>query len=219
MQISKLERWLPLTGLVFVATMVVTLVLPESPNTTAGPVKVAAYYTDNKDMAMALSLAIGVAGVMFALFAGSLRNLLAKSEDGGLMSSIVLGGGVLLGGGMMLFASAIFATAETIGKVSISETRVLHILSNDLFMPFLGGWALFGISAGAAIIRSRALPVWLGWVALVFGIIGMTPMGWFTFLLGLVWVAVVAVLMIVRAGAPEGAGGETAAEKLMETVT
>jgi hypothetical protein len=200
---SKLEKWLPLTGLLFLALIIAAFVLPSSPDTGVTTEKAVAFYHDHRSEAMISSMLVAWAGLMVAFFSGSLRNHLAKSESGGLMSSLVLAGGVLLGGGLMLMASTIFAAADAVNKVDPATLRVLHVISNEFFIPFLGGWALFQLSAGAAILRTRALPVWLGWLALVLGVVAITPVGWFGFLLGVIWVGIVSILMIARYGKEE----------------
>ena len=49
------------------------------------------------------------------------------------------------------------------------------------------------------IVRYGALPKWLGWVAIVFGVVALTPFGFFAFLGGIVWILVVSIMLTMRA--------------------
>ena len=55
------------------------------------------------------------------------------------------------------------------------------------------------MSAGLAIIRGALLPVWLGWVALVLGIVALIPpIGFGAFIGFVVWSLVVGIIMFMR---------------------
>jgi hypothetical protein len=80
-----------------------------------------------------------------------------------------------------------------------AAAQALNLLALKLAFPFALGGCVFGLASGLAILRSRQLPVWLGWVAIVIGLVMATP----GVLLGLValivWTAVVSVLTFRRA--------------------
>jgi hypothetical protein len=46
------------------------------------------------------------------------------------------------------------------------------------------------------------LPVWLGWVTVVLGMVCLTPVGFSALLLGLVWILIVSVLLYRRETGP-----------------
>ena len=58
---------------------------------------------------------------------------------------------------------------------------------------------MFLISVGLSILRTGALPRWLGWVALALVVIGFTPIGFAAFLGAGIWIVVVSVMLAVRA--------------------
>ena len=60
------------------------------------------------------------------------------------------------------------------------------------------------LASGFAIVRSRLLPSWLSWIAIVLGILAVTPVGWFTAFALVVWTVIVAVLVYMRT-APQAA--------------
>jgi nitrate reductase NapE component len=59
---------------------------------------------------------------------------------------------------------------------------------------------VFYIASGVAVIRSRALPVWLGWLAIVVGIVSVTPAAVIGFFGLIVWPLVLGILIYVRSG-------------------
>ena len=58
------------------------------------------------------------------------------------------------------------------------------------------------IATALSCIRSRALPAWVAWSALVIGIAAVTPVGFFAVLVFLLWTAVVSVLLWRAAATP-----------------
>jgi len=90
----------------------------------------------------------------------------------------------------------------TDNKTSI-EVALQALWDND-FIPLALGTEVFLISTGLSIVRHAALPKWLGWVALVLAVVGFTPIGFVAFGGAGLWIAVVSVMLAVRARpAPE----------------
>ena len=61
-----------------------------------------------------------------------------------------------------------------------------------------GGLMIVLLAVSVAAISGRALPRWLGWVALVLGLVQLTPIGFFAGLIFWAWAAVAGVYMAVR---------------------
>jgi len=62
---------------------------------------------------------------------------------------------------------------------------------------------VFGIASGLAVVRGRQLPVWLGCVAIVIGLVMATP-GALIWIVGLIfWTAIVSVLTFRRSSAQD----------------
>jgi len=80
------------------------------------------------------------------------------------------------------FAAISWALVDARTSIDPSAVQALNVLSNDYFWPLSVGVALFGIGYGLAIVGSKALPLWLGVVALLLGIIGITPLGFLAFI-------------------------------------
>jgi len=186
----------PLTGILFVVLAIAAfLVSGETPGTDDSRREIISYYLDN-DSEVAISGALlALASVALAFFLGALRQALraAAGDEGGL-STVVLLGGLMIIVGASIFAGLAFTLGDAADELPASAVLTLNALNSDLFFPVAVGIAVFNLGLGLAVLRHRGLPRPLGWVALVIGIAGLTPAGFFAFLatgIVIVWVSVV----------------------------
>jgi hypothetical protein len=129
------------------------------------------------------------------------------------LSALVLVSGALMGLGLVIFAGLNFtltdlANSDHLDGISPGTLQSLNALNSDFFFPAVIGTVVFLISAGLAILRSGALARWMGWVALVLGILAVVPFaGFFAFVLSGLWIVVAAVMLLQsgRTAAGEGA--------------
>ena len=100
--------------------------------------------------------------------------------------------------GTATLAGLNYAAADVPDKITPAAEQTLNVLANDVFFAFFIGLGVFLLANGLAIVRSKVLPRWLGWIAIVFGIIAVTPIGWFILFGLLGWTVVVSVLIFIR---------------------
>jgi hypothetical protein len=63
------------------------------------------------------------------------------------------------------------------------------------------------VASGLAILRGAALPRWLGWAAIVIGILALVlPIAFLALLLLLIWILVVSILIYRRQASPADGG-------------
>ena len=199
------RRIVPLTGLVFVVLLVVSFIVGgDTPDPDASAQEVASFYTSH-DTSTAVSALLGGLGVVFFLFfLGILRGELRRHEEGpGVLSGTAFAGGIVLARGGAAFAGFGVTLADTADDLDPSASQAINALSGDFFVPVAAGVIVFLIAAGIAVVRTRALPKWLGWAAIVIGVLWVTPIFFVAGPGALLWVAVVSVLLSMRAGAPE----------------
>ena len=67
-----------------------------------------------------------------------------------------------------------FTIAEASKKVGPGVLLPLNALNENFFFPLAGGYGVFLLAAGIGLVRTRALPVALGWIALLLGVITFT---------------------------------------------
>jgi hypothetical protein len=108
--------------------------------------------------------------------------------------------------GLTIFAGIAFSAAEAVEDVDVSTIETFHVLEMNMFFPLAVGVAAFLLGAGIGTLGTGALPAWLSWAAIVLGVLAMTPVGFFAFLLLGIWTLIVSVMLFMRArSAPEGA--------------
>ena len=71
----------------------------------------------------------------------------------------------------------------------------LNGLDNDMLIAFVFALGLMLIGVAGATITTVALPKWLGWAALVIGILCFTPVWWAGAALSLIWIIIVSIVL------------------------
>lgn len=203
-----LDRWsrlAPLTGIIFVLLFVVSFAVGGStPGVHATGLKVLSYYKAHhgQQMGSAFLEAVGVVFLLF--FAAALRSHFRRVEGARSLAALGFGGAVVLGVAGATFAALNWALADARNTLDLSAAQALNVLSNDFFWPSSIGVAVFGVGYGLAIARNGALPRWLGWIAILIGILSMTPIGFVAFLAVLAWSLIVSALLFARGGRSHG---------------
>ncbi len=198
-----LERFAPLTGLLFVVLVIVsTIIVGETPSADDGAAKAVGYWANNKDDVIAGSIVAAFSTVAMLWFAGVWRATLAASEGpGSRLASTAFGGLVVAAIGWTALFTFGFVAADTSGDVPAQVTWTLSVLQADFFFPVAIGFAVFLLASGLAMLRGAFFPNWPGWIALVLGLICVTPGGFFGILGGLAFILGVSVSLFLR-GAP-----------------
>lgn len=197
---SRGSRIAPLTGVLAVALFVLAFIISgETPDTEDTAEEIVSFYVDDDSAQIAGSVLVAYGAVALLFFLGALRNRLRSEERAGSgLSAVAFGGGLLIAIGAALFAGINFTLADSADTIDPAAAQALNALNVDLFMPLAVGVVVFFLATGIAMVRGVGLPAWLGWVAIVIAIVGLTPVGFFAFLVGLAWIIVVSVLLAAR---------------------
>jgi hypothetical protein len=199
----RLSRLAPLLGLVFVGLVVASFIVGGStPNSDASAQKVVSFFEAHRGAQRASAFLIAYSVVFGLAFGAVLRSYLRarSSSDGPIAFGFA--GMIVFGIGAATLAALNFAAADVPSKISPAAEQALNVLSNDVFLAFLIGLGVFLLGNGIAIARTGVLPRWLGWIAVVMGIVALTPIGWFAFFGLLGWTLVVSILIYLRQGQP-----------------
>ena len=136
------------------------------------------HYIDNKDSIIIGAAIFGLACVALVFFAGYLRTVLRRAEgEGGMLSALTLVGAGIMATGLAIDATLLFAIAEAADDLDPAAVQTLQAFWDNDFMPIAVGSVVFLLSSGIAIVRYSVLPKWLGFVAIILGIVGLTPAG------------------------------------------
>ena len=200
----------PLTGILFVVLVIVAFAVGgETPDVDDSARKVVDFYVDNDSQQQIAAglLALGCVALLF--FLGSLRTALraAAGDEGGL-STVVLVGGVMIAVGVSIFAGIGFTLGDAADDLPASATMALNALNSDLFFPVAVGTAVFNLGLALAVLRHGGLPRPLAWLALVVGIAGLTPAGFFAFVatgIVVVWASIALTMQATATDSPPAA--------------
>lgn len=201
---GRLDRAFALTGVAFVVgTVVVFIVAGSSPDSHDSASKVVSFYAKHHSRLNTAGYLLAIPAGLLALFTGALRQRLRRTDGGSIAATTAaIAGGTIAAVGLMIFGGASVAISDASGHVGASSMQTLNVLQDNSFIPAIGGFGVFLLASGIAIHQTRALPRWLAYPAMVLGVLTFTPIGWFAFLLGGIWTAVVSVTMAVRPAAP-----------------
>jgi hypothetical protein len=197
-----MNRWIglaPLTGVAFFALLLASFIVGGStPGSDATGQHVIAFYTAHKSKEN-VSAFLGFYSVVFFLFfAGVLRARLREAMPESALAAISFGGAVLVAIGGATFASLTVALTDIPDKLDPGAAQALNVLTQDFFAPLIAGTCVFMIANGIATLRSGIFPAWLGWIAILIGVVAVTPIGFAGFLALVIWTLIVSVLLFLR---------------------
>jgi hypothetical protein len=210
------DRWAkraPWTGIVAIVMFVVAFIISgETPDFDASTRDILDFYNGDQTNQVIASILLLYGSILLVFFAAALRSALRGAEA---LSLLVLIGGTLLASGLVIFAGLNFtladlANSDHLDRIAPGTLQSLNALNSDFFFPTVIGTAIFLISAALAIFATGALPRWMAWVALVLGIVAITPVGFFAFLALGIWIVVASVLLLQK-GRPAATEGAPAA--------
>jgi hypothetical protein len=196
----------PLTGILFVLLAIVAFVVGgDTPGTDDSAREIVDFYLDNDNSQSwaAAALALGCVALLF--FLGSLRQVLrAEAGDDGGLSTVALLGGLVMAVGASIFAGITFTLGDAADELPPGAILTLNALNSDMFFTVAVGTAVFNLALGLAIVRHGGLPRPLGWVALVVGLAGLTPLGFFAFLATGIVIVSASVALAMKPGTAAG---------------
>jgi hypothetical protein len=151
---------------------------------------------------------LAFAMVLLVFFAAATRSYLRRGSGGEGPAALMLGGAVLAAGLLIVSLCTDYALAANYNHLSPSGAQALNSLGQT-FLP-LPGLLAFYLASGVAILASRRLPAWMGWVGVVLGIASVTPAAIAGFFGLVLWPAVIGIVIYLRTGQPEGSSAVAA---------
>jgi hypothetical protein len=200
-----------LAGVAAVLLFVVAVIVSgEPPDGDDSLREITQFYRENDTDQMWGAGLVAWGAALFLVFLSALWKVLREAEGAFRgPSTLALAGGIVFTVGLTVFAGISFALGDLGEDLAPVALQALHALNVDFFFPVAVGLAGFLLGSGLAIVRTGALPKWLGWVAVVLAPIAITPVGFVVFLLNGLWILVVSVLLFMRAetAGPAGPAG------------
>jgi hypothetical protein len=195
------REWLvPLTGVAFFVILIVSFIIQGEPPDADEPAnEIAEWYIDNEDSAQIGAIVGAIAAIFLVFFGAYLRKVLAAAEGANPMLPILaLIGTTIVGIGGAIDSTILFATSAAADDIPPESVQTLQALWDNDFVPILLGAAVFLWSVGLSVVRTGALPKWLGWVAIVLGVIAVTPIGFAAVIGAAIWIVIASILLSVR---------------------
>ncbi|HEY7150945.1 MAG TPA: hypothetical protein VH391_04635 [Solirubrobacterales bacterium] len=197
------KGWLvPLTGLAFVVLAIISFVVGGEPKDATHPAaEIVSWYVDHKDSVMA-SAFIGVAATVLLVFFGAyLREVLRAAGGGAMLSLVSFIGIVVVAIGLAFDTTIQIAISERADDIDPIAVQSLQALWDNDFVPIALGILLFLWATGISVVRTGALPKWIGWIMLALGVIALTPIGFASFIGTALLILVISILLSARARA------------------
>ena len=179
-----------LTGAAYAVLLVASFAVSgETPGADESTQEVVSFYSENESKVMVSAILTGLSAVFFLFFIGSLGSVLQSREgDRAGLPAVARAGGVVAAVGILIFGGLMFTLGDAADSLEPAAVQTLNALNADFFLPLAAGMATFLLATGLLAVRSRVLPLWLGWAAVVIAVASFTPLGFFAFLASIAWV-------------------------------
>ena len=204
------QRLARLMGPLGIATTVLIVIgfavlTGNSPGENASGTSVVNYYNAHIGQAWSSIWVVGGALGFMTLYSVILRAKLREAGAGRLLSTTAFAGGIMFVSGVV--ASGIFheALISAAHEHQASVASVLNFVDQNDQVAVLFGAIITTLATGAAILNRSSLPRWLGWVAVVIGVVMcLGDIGFFGFLAFGIWLPVAG--FVIGRHEPDAAG-------------
>jgi hypothetical protein len=196
------NRLLALTGPLFFVLFAVLLffVDDDGPGEKASGKAVVDFVNDHDDQLFVGAFGGPLVAALIVIFFSYVASVARGRGALGAGPSVMVAGAVVWAGGMLLGSMLELAVVSAADNGLEQVAQTLNVLLEAEWLPFIAGAAITLIGAGMTSLRSGIVPSWLGWVALVVGIVGLAgPGGFLTFFVGPIWMLVGGILLYLRA--------------------
>jgi hypothetical protein len=204
---ARLARWLPLSGIVFVALWLVSIALSGNIESGDSDQKIRDYYADSghRHRDIVLLFLVLAAALFFVWFLTVLRGRLAQAQgSAGALTSAAFGAG-LVSTAMWTISMALFTspslTREDTSKF-VLDPNLFRITQDIGYAIWFSATTIAAVTVIAtSIVSLKAgglLPKWLAWLAFVVALTMLVAFFFVPFLIFLGWVLVVSIVLIWR---------------------
>jgi hypothetical protein len=206
---SRWARWSPLSGIVFAALWVITIIVVGD---GAGDTdqEILSYYADdgNRNKEITGFFLILAAGLFYLWFLATLRSRLRPPEgEPGTGSALAFASGVvsaaLLFVAAIFFSAPAFATSQDDFTLDPNTYRLISDMGYGLFVTGLTPAIVLVLATSYVVLRTRVFPVWVGWTGFPVALLLVFAFAFIPFFVFLGWVALLCILMTWW---PAGAG-------------
>lgn len=196
------RQLLTLSGLASVILLVIAFVgfSQSTPETNESGAAIREFYVDHGSRQQLAAWIVALAVPLLIIFASTVRAKLAETTGGEstIWHNIFLGGALIAAAGFFFSVCVTFALSETPEDLSASTMQALNAIDSASWVGFTGGIGIMLLGAAGAMLPARSGVRWLGWIALVLGVLMFTPVGFFAFLGSGLWIALASVALTMH---------------------
>jgi hypothetical protein len=188
-----------LAGPVFAIVFLVAVALEGNvPNEKSSGAKVISYFNDHDTSTLSGAFGGPVLALLLLLFFSQLRAVARASALGaGPGPTVMIGGAVVWAGGLLIGSWLDLAVVASAKHHQEGVAQTLNVLIASNWIPYIAGIAVTLVGAGMTVLSTGVLPRWLGWVALVVGIIALAgPGGFLGFFVAPLWILVAGIVLL-----------------------
>jgi hypothetical protein len=202
---SRLNRGSLLSGIVFVILWVLASAHGGELGFMPDGQDIVTFYSNNSSRFWLLGY-IGTLSSFFLLwFTGTMHNVLKRAGQAGeFWANIAFGGGVAASAiSAASFSPIQVGLAERAGNMLLSPESAVAIsaISTGLLGVALPiAFAAFSGATGVAIIQTKLLPTWFGWLTVILTLGFLSPIGYYFHLGILLWIFILSVWLFARHG-------------------
>ena len=201
--------WAALAGAAFVVLFVVgnLLLFADTVSGDSSPAEFREYYSDsgNRDR-ISFGWVVASIGLFFFLwFLGALRELVRGLDGDRMLGTLTTIGGSVYAA-MALTAIALDSAVRTMSDDTFGNEvypELIHAADDAGYVIHATGGvglAAMILAVSLVLLRTRALPRWLGWFGIVAAIAALLTITFVGALVWLLWVLVVSVFLFLRGG-------------------
>lgn len=202
---TRWQRLAPWLGVAFVVLFLVTIAVGGTlPAASASGAKVVSWYSAHRSSELLSNYLMPLVLLLGMLFYGHLRDRIVQGSSG--LAATAFGGAVLFAAGGALSAGVQVALADRPASLTPASAHALNLVENYVANTAVGaGVSVLLVAAGLAILGSRQLPAWTGFLGVVLGIVGLAPLRGLGPLPAAIWTLIVSFVLIRRAPAAAAA--------------
>jgi hypothetical protein len=167
----KNKNWLYYSGFIYVAAWIIGLLIESgSPAPSAGQAVLLAYFTAHRQSHMIQAYLIdGIAGIAILIFSAAMADHFRKlNGESSSLTHIVLGAGITAASVSLVQAGFQQAlSSPEILATDGSSLKTILILVNQIDTFKLLALSLLSGAISLLVFRTKAIPVWLGWLGAV----------------------------------------------------
>ena len=192
------DRWMYLAGPLFTLLAIAAVAISGStPNETTAAAEVVSRTKDEVDRIVASAFITGPAAAVLLAFVSRLR---AGLDDRARAArSLLVAGGTVTAVGLLIATCVMFSLALAVDEGFEAPAQTLNVLNSAMWIPVVIGIAAMLFGAGLGVLRTGLLPSWMGWVAVVVGVLSLLgPGGFLGYFVAPFWVGAAGVMLYLR---------------------